>query len=41
MQYKYYWYGTKKEQKLINTDAITRRNDIAIFRDQQSWRSSL
>ena len=30
----------KKEQKLINTNAITRRNVIAISRDQQLWRSS-
>ena len=30
----------KKELKLINTKAITRQNAIAIYRDQQSWRSS-
>ena len=30
----------KKEQKLLNTNAITRHNAIAIFRDQQSWGSS-
>ena len=30
----------KKEQKLINTNAITRQNAIVISRDQQSWRSN-
>ena len=30
----------EKEQKLINTNAITRHNTIAMYRDQQSWRSS-
>ena len=32
--------GGKKEQKLINTNVITRHNAIAISCDQQSWRSS-
>ena len=30
----------KKEQKLINTNVITRHNLIAISRDQHLWRSS-
>ena len=32
--------GRKKEQKLINANAITRHKTIAISCDQQSWRSS-
>ena len=32
---------TKSEQKLINTNAITTHNAIAISSDQKSWRASL
>ena len=32
--------GREKEQKLINTNVVTRHSAIGMSRDQQSWRSS-